>query len=54
MRLEYRRAMEIAVAGAAASVTLADDGSVASVRVALTAVAPTILEVSGLDRRRGR
>lgn len=48
LRLEYRRAMEIAVVGAAASVTLADDGSVASVRVALTAVAPTILEVTGL------
>ncbi|MEY4173140.1 MAG: hypothetical protein RI900_305 [Actinomycetota bacterium] len=48
LRLEYRRAMEIAVVGAAAAVTLADDGSVASVRVALTAVAPTILEVTGL------
>lgn len=48
LRLEYRRAMEIAVVGAAASVTLADDGSVAAVRVALTAVAPTILEVTGL------
>ncbi len=49
LRLEYRRAMEIAVVGAAASVTLADDGSVASVRVALTAVAPTIIEVTGLS-----
>jgi CO/xanthine dehydrogenase FAD-binding subunit len=48
LRLEYRRAMEIAIVGAAASVTLADDGSVASVRVALTAVAPTIIEVTGL------
>ncbi|MBI4936562.1 MAG: FAD binding domain-containing protein [Actinobacteria bacterium] len=48
LRLEYRRAMEIAVVGAAASVTLADDGSVAGVRVALTAVAPTIIEVTGL------
>ena len=48
LRLEYRRAMEIAVVGAAASVTLAADGSVAAVRVALTAVAPTILEVTGL------
>ena len=48
IRLEYRRAMEIAVVGAAAAVTLASDGSVASVRVALTAVAPTIVEVSGL------
>lgn len=48
IRLEYRRAMEIAVVGAAAAVTLAGDGSVASVRVALTAVAPTIVEVTGL------
>ena len=45
VRLEYRRAMEIAVVGAAAAVTLADDGSIAYARVALTAVAPTILEV---------
>ncbi len=48
VRLEYRRAMEIAVVGAAAAVTL-DGDSIASVRVALTAVAPTILEVAGLD-----
>ncbi|MFZ4721006.1 MAG: FAD binding domain-containing protein [Ilumatobacteraceae bacterium] len=49
LRLEYRRAMEIAVVGAAASVTLAADGSVSAVRVALTAVAPTIIEVAGLS-----
>ena len=48
LRLEYRRAMEIAVVGAAAAVTLSDDGSVSAVRVALTAVAPTIIEVTGL------
>jgi CO/xanthine dehydrogenase FAD-binding subunit len=48
LRLEYRRAMEIAVVGAAASVTLAADGSVNTVRVALTAVAPTIIEITGL------
>lgn len=48
VRLEYRRAMEIAVVGAAASVALNGD-TVASVRVALTAVAPTIIEVTGLD-----
>lgn len=46
VRLEYRRAMEIAVVGAGASVTLAEDGSVASARVALTSVAPTILEIA--------
>jgi CO/xanthine dehydrogenase FAD-binding subunit len=48
LRLEYRRAMEIAVVGAAASVVLAADGAVRSVRIALTAVAPTIIEVTGL------
>ncbi len=48
VRLEYRRAMEIAIVGAAAAVTLAGD-SVASVSVALTAVAPTILSVGGLE-----
>ena len=53
VRLEYRRAMEIAVVGAAASVTL-DGDSIASVRVALTAVAPTILEVDGLADLAGR
>ncbi len=49
LRLEYRRSMEIAVVGAAASVTLSDDGTVTAVRVALTAVAPTIIEVTGLS-----
>src|SRR6478609_12040978 len=43
VRLEYRRSMEIAVVGAAALVTLAGDGTVAAARVALTAVAPTIV-----------
>ncbi len=48
VRLEYRRAMEIAVVGAAANVTLAADGTIGSVAVALTAVAPTILAVPDL------
>ena len=43
IRLEYRRAMEIAVVGASALVSLGADGSVAAVRIALTAVAPTIV-----------
>lgn len=42
VRLEYRRAMEIAIVGASACVTL-DGGSVASARIALTAVAPTLV-----------
>lgn len=49
VRLEYRRAMEIAVVGAGASVGLNEDGTVASIAVALTAVAPTIIAVAGLD-----
>ena len=53
VRLEYRRAMEIAVVGAAAAVTL-DGDAVSSIRVALTAVAPTIIEVSDLDGHIGR
>ncbi len=48
VRLEYRRAMEIAVVGAAAAITLAPDGSVADLRVALSAVAPTVIAVRGL------
>lgn len=47
VRLEYRRAMEIAVVGAAASVVLARDGTIHSGRVALTSVAPTIFELTG-------
>jgi CO/xanthine dehydrogenase FAD-binding subunit len=43
-RLEYRRQMEIAVVGATCSVTIAD-GRVAAARVAITALAPTILRV---------
>ncbi len=47
VRLEYRRAMEIAVVGAAAWVELAEDGTIASGRVAMTSVAPTIAELVG-------
>ena len=49
IRLEYRRAMEIAIVGAAALVILAADGSVASARIALTAVGPTIVRASDAE-----
>lgn len=48
VRLEYRRAMEIAVVGAAASVTLGEDDTIVGAVIALTAVAPTIIAVDGL------
>ncbi len=48
VRLEYRRAMEIAIVGAASFVVL-DGDSISKIRIALTAVAPTITEVPGLD-----
>ena len=46
IRLEYRRSMEIAVVGAAALVSLATDGSIVAARIALTAVAPTIVRAT--------
>jgi CO/xanthine dehydrogenase FAD-binding subunit len=54
VRLEYRRAMEIAVVGAAASVRLDESGSVAEVSVALAAVAPTIIAVPDLEELVGQ
>jgi CO/xanthine dehydrogenase FAD-binding subunit len=51
VRLEYRRAMEIAVVGAAAAVVLDDAGAIVNARVALAAVAPTIIEVGGIEDR---
>ncbi len=53
VRLEYRRAMEIAVVGAAASIVLHDDGTIHLASAALTAVAATILAVEGLDQLDG-
>ena len=53
VRLEYRRAMEIAVVGAAAAVEL-DGDAVVGGRVALAAVAPTIVEVDGLGDLTGK
>lgn len=54
VRLEYRRAMEIAVVGAAAFVTVDPDGALTDLRVALTAVAPTIISVDGLNELVGQ
>ncbi|HSB85520.1 MAG TPA: FAD binding domain-containing protein [Ilumatobacteraceae bacterium] len=53
VRLEYRRAMEIAVVGAAASVELGADGTAASLALALTAVAPTIVAVDDVSSLAG-
>lgn len=54
VRLEYRRAMEIAVVGAAASVSLDPSGALIAMSVALTAVAPTIIAVNGTGTLLGR
>jgi CO/xanthine dehydrogenase FAD-binding subunit len=48
VRLEYRRQMEIAVVGATAVVTL-DGDTVATARVAITALAPTIRRVPAAE-----
>lgn len=48
VRLEYRRQMEIAVVGATAVVTLGD-GRVTDARVAITALAPTIVRVPAAE-----
>ena len=49
VRLEYRRAMEIAVVGAAARLVLDEDGRIEDARVALTAVAPTCMRVAAAE-----
>jgi CO/xanthine dehydrogenase FAD-binding subunit len=48
IRLEYRQAMEIAVVGAAVLVTV-DGGRIADARIALTAVAPTIVRADAAE-----
>lgn len=51
VRLEYRQAMEIAVVGAAAWVRLAEGGErIAEARLALSAVAPTIVRAGAAER----
>lgn len=49
VRLEYRRAMEIAVVGAAARLSVDGDGLIESVRIALTAVAPTCVRAEAAE-----
>lgn len=49
IRLGFRLAMEIAVVGAAAAVRLGAGGKVADCRIALTAVAPTIVRATGAE-----
>lgn len=49
LRFIPRTEMDIAVVGAAVSLSLADDGSVATARVALGAVAPTALRVADAE-----
>jgi CO/xanthine dehydrogenase FAD-binding subunit len=51
VRLEHRRAMEIAIVGVAARVTLAGDGAVADCAIAITALAPTIRRVPAAEAR---
>ena len=49
VRLEYRRAMEIAIVGAAALIVLDSRGRCVQARVALTAVAPTCVRAGGTE-----
>lgn len=49
LRLDYRAAMEIAVVGAAALVALDADDRCTEVRIALTAVAPTVVRAADAE-----
>lgn len=50
LRLEFRRAMEIAVVGVTAAVGLDAGGSIKDCRIALTAVAPVVLRVPAAEQ----
>src|SRR5439155_842317 len=50
LRLEFRRAMEIAIVGVTAAVRLDPGGAVADCRIALTAVAPVIVRAPDAER----
>ncbi len=49
LRLTPRTEMDIAIVGAGASISLAEDGTVASCRLALGAVAPTVVRVADAE-----
>lgn len=49
VRLEYRRAMEIAIVGAAVMFVVDGDGRCAESRIALTAVAPTCVRAPAAE-----
>lgn len=50
LRLEYRQAMEIAIVGAAALLTIDAGGRCAEARIALTAVGPTCVRATGSEK----
>jgi CO/xanthine dehydrogenase FAD-binding subunit len=50
IRLGFRLAMEIAVVGAAAAVRLNSEGNVEDCRIALTAVAPTVIRATAAEQ----
>jgi CO/xanthine dehydrogenase FAD-binding subunit len=49
VRLEYRRQMEIAIVGVGCQLTVAGDGTVSDVRIAITALAPTIHRIADAE-----
>ncbi|HZS88375.1 MAG TPA: xanthine dehydrogenase family protein subunit M [Chloroflexota bacterium] len=50
LRLEFRKAMEIAIVGATAVVQRTQQGTIGDCRIALTAVAPTIVRVAEAEQ----
>jgi CO/xanthine dehydrogenase FAD-binding subunit len=49
VRLEYRRQMEIAIVGVGCQLTRATDGTLSDVRIAITALAPTIHRIPSAE-----
>lgn len=50
LRLEFRKAMEIAIVGVTAAVQANDAGTITDCRIALTAVAPTIIRATAAEQ----